>query len=217
MNHLALYDATADYGGQPVLGPLSLTLTPGERVALVGKSGAGKSTLLGIMFERWRHQGAALMPQELGLVPTLSVFHNIYMGRLACRPTWYNLVTLARPFRRDVAAVEGLLERLDMRDKCWSPVGELSGGERQRVAAARAIHQEGELLLADEPVSALDGPLSELVMTELTLAYPTAVLAMHDIELALRFTDRVVGIAAGNVALDEPSRRLTVQDLLPLY
>lgn len=217
MRNLALCDATADYGGRPVLGPLSLALTPGERVALVGKSGAGKSTLLGVMFQRWHRDGAALMPQELGLVPTLSVFHNVYMARLASRPTWYNLVTLARPFRRDVAAIEPLLERFGIADKCWSPAGELSGGERQRVAAARAIHQGGELLLADEPVSALDGPLSELVMTALTGAYPTAVLAMHDVELALRFTDRVVGIANGSIALDEPSHRLRVQDLLPLY
>ncbi|EPC02104.1 hypothetical protein L861_04935 [Litchfieldella anticariensis FP35 = DSM 16096] len=217
MSALALRDAVAEYGTIRVLGPLSLTLAVGEHVALVGKSGAGKSTLLSVMFDRWRDRGPALMPQDLGLVPTLSVFHNVYMGGLSRHHGWYNLVTLARPFRRDVHAIMPLLEHLDIADKCWTPVGELSGGERQRVAAARAIHQGGNLLLADEPVSALDGPLAEQLMAALTTAYPTAVLAMHDVELALRFTDRVVGIADGCIALDEPSLRLSAQDLLPLY
>jgi len=188
MSTLVLTEAVADYGHQRVLGPLSLTLQRGERVALVGKSGAGKSSLLSVMHQHWRSRGAALMPQELGLVPSLSVFHNVYMGALATHPTWYNLVTLAKPFRRDVAAIRPLLARLSIDDKCWAMAGELSGGQRQRVAAARAIHQGGEVLLA-----------------------------MHDVELALRFTDRVIGIADGGIALDAPSVRLTAQDLLPLY
>ena len=217
MSTLALTKAVADYGAHRVLGPLSLTLQRGERVALVGKSGAGKSSLLSVMYQHWQGSGAALMPQELGLVPSLSVFHNVYMGALATHPTWYNLVTLARPFRRDVDAIRPLLARLSIDDKCWARAGELSGGQRQRVAAARAIHQGGEVLLADEPVSALDGPQSETLMAELTKAYPTAVLAMHDVELALRFTDRVIGIAEGAIALDAPSVQLTAQDLLPLY
>ncbi|NWN83056.1 MAG: ATP-binding cassette domain-containing protein [Halomonas sp.] len=217
MTSLALTDLVADYGGERVIGPLDLTLAHGERVSLVGKSGAGKSTLLGVMQQRWRHLGAALMPQQLGLVPSLSVFHNVYMGGLARHSTWYNLVTLARPFRRDIDAITPLLERFDIADKCWAPVGELSGGQSQRVAAARAIHQRGGFLLADEPISALDGPLAERVLTALGEAYPTSVLAMHDVELALRFTDRVVGIADGRIALDEATHRLNARDLLELY
>lgn len=217
MSALALNEIVADYGTQRVLGPLSITLARGERVALVGRSGTGKSTLLGVMHQHWHRQGVALMPQELGLVPSLSVFHNVFMGRLARHPTWYNLASLVRPFRRDVAAIRPLLERLGIGDKCWTATGELSGGQRQRVAAARVLYQQGDLLLADEPVSALDGPLSEVVMTALTEAYPTAVLAMHDVELALRFTDRVVGIADGAIVIDAPSRSLCAQDLLVLY
>ncbi|MGO2131739.1 MAG: ATP-binding cassette domain-containing protein [Halomonas sp.] len=217
MSPLVLTDEVADYGGKPVIGPLSLTLRRGERVALVGKSGAGKSTLLGVMQQRWRRHGAALMPQQLGLVPSLSVFHNVYMGGLANHPTWYNLVTLARPFRRDIDAIMPLLERFDIANKCWSAAGELSGGQSQRVAAARAIHQQGDLLLADEPISALDGPLAERVLRALGETYPTSVLAMHDVELALRFTDRVVGIVEGEIALDEASHRVCAQDLLILY
>ncbi|NAW33585.1 ATP-binding cassette domain-containing protein [Halomonas alimentaria] len=217
MTALALTDVVADYGGARVIGPLDLTLVRGERVALVGRSGAGKSTLLGVMQQHWRHHGAALMPQQLGLVPSLSVFHNVYMGGLARHPSWYNLVSLARPFRRDIEAIMPLLERFGIADKCWTAVGELSGGQSQRVAAARAIHQRGDLLLADEPISALDGPLAERVLSALGEAYPTAVLAMHDVELALRFTDRVVGIVEGRIALDEASHRLSARDLLVLY
>lgn len=217
MTVFALTNVVADYGEQRVLGPLSLELVPGQRVALVGKSGAGKSTLLGIMQQRFEPSGVALMPQDLGLVPTLSVFHNVFIGGLARRSTWYNLASLVRPFRRDVKEIMPLLERLGIADKCWEPAGELSGGQRQRVAAARSIYQRGELLLADEPASALDGPLAEVVMSALTESYSTAVLAMHDVELALRFTDRVIGIAKGKIALDEPSDRLSAQDLLVLY
>lgn len=217
MTSLTLHEVVADYGEGRVLGPLSLTLSPGERVALVGKSGAGKSTLLDLMYSHWRHRHAALIPQQLGLVDTLSTFHNVYMGGLPRHSIHHNLITLARPFRRDIAAILPLLERLEIADKCWNRAGELSGGQRQRVAAARALYQAGSVLLADEPVSSLDGPQAAAVMTALTETYETAVLAMHDVELALRFCDRVIGIDQGTIALDQPSRRLATSDVLPLY
>lgn len=217
MTTLALQDAVATYGEVRVLGPLSLTLAPGERVALVGKSGAGKSTLLSVMYDHWRDQGAALMPQDLGLVATLSVFHNVYMGRLDRHAWWRNLLTLVRPRPGDVKEVSALLSRLGLDDKRWTPCGELSGGQRQRVAVARVIYQAGDMLLADEPVSALDGPLSEVTLTAMTDAYPTAVLAMHDVELALRYCTRVIGIQDGTIAIDQPSQRLAPTDLLSLY
>lgn len=216
MDALTLRDVSADYRGQRVLGPLNLTVAPGERVALVGRSGAGKSTLLSLLFDG-RRRDVALMPQDLGLVQTLSVFHNVYMGRLAAHATWYNLANLARPFHREVAAVTPILARLAMEEKLWARAGELSGGQRQRVAVARTLYQGGRILLADEPVSALDGPRSHMVMEALTEVYDTAVIAMHDVELALQYTQRVVGIRDGQVVLDEPSHRLSARDLQPLY
>lgn len=217
MQSLALQDAVADYGETRVLGPLSLTIDPGERIALVGKSGVGKSSLLSVMYAKWRDREATLMPQDLGLVPTLSVFHNVYMGGLARNRAWYNLATLLRPFHRDRQTIQPLLERLGLGDKTRSPCGELSGGQRQRVAAARAIHQGGGILLADEPASALDGPQAEVVMQMLVDAFPTAVLAMHDLDLALRYCNRVLGIHDGGIVIDQPSDRLTANDLMPLY
>lgn len=213
---LALEDACAAYGGERALGPVTLTVNEGEQVALVGRSGAGKSTLLSLLFDPARPE-LALMPQELGLVHTLSVFHNVYMGRLAAHATWYNVANLVRPFAREVDAVGDVLDTLGMRAKLWSCVGELSGGQRQRTAVARALYQRATVLLADEPVSALDVTRAEDVMRTITGAYSTTVIALHDVELAMRHCSRIVGIDAGRVALDEPAERLSVQDLLPLY
>ena len=213
---LALEEASAAYGGERAVGPVTLTVGEGEQVALVGRSGAGKSTLLSLLFDPGRRD-IALMPQELGLVQTLSVFHNVYMGRLAVHAAWYNVANLVRPFAREVEGVARVLETLGMGPKLWSRVGELSGGQRQRTAVARALYQRADVLLADEPVSALDVTRAEDVMRTLAAAYSTAVIALHDVELALRHCTRIVGIDDGRIALDEPARRLSVGDLLPLY
>ncbi|KAF0281562.1 phosphonate ABC transporter ATP-binding protein [Spiribacter roseus] len=216
MSPLVLRGARADYGDTPVLGPLDLDIAAGERVALVGRSGAGKSTLLALLHDRERPD-IALMPQDLGLVDTLSVFHNVYMGRLSHHSTAYNLANLIRPFRREVTAVTAVLERLDITATLWARTGELSGGQRQRVAVARALFQAGNVLLADEPVSALDGPRTERVMEALTEQYETAVIAMHDLPLARRYADRLIGIRDGLIALDGPADAVAAESLDALY
>ncbi len=216
MAALLLDGARADYGGSPVLGPLDLKVERGECVALVGRSGAGKSTLLSLLRDAKRRD-AALVPQNLGLVDTLSVFHNVYMGQLAQHSNLYNLINLARPFAAQVTAVQAELEHLDMSNSLWTRAGELSGGQRQRVAVARALFQAGEVLLADEPVSALDGPRAIAVMDALSARYETAVIAMHDVDLALRYADRLVGIRDGLIALDQPAGQIDYDALRALY
>ncbi|XOZ35131.1 phosphonate ABC transporter ATP-binding protein [Halomonadaceae bacterium KBTZ08] len=213
---LAVNDLSASYGGERVLGPLSLSLAAGERVALVGRSGAGKSTLLSLLFDE-AGPSTAFMPQDLGLVDTLSVFHNVYMGQLDRHTVLYSLCNLLLPLKKPRRAIQELLDELGLGDKLREPAGELSGGQRQRVAVARALYQQGSLLLADEPVSALDGPLARRIMEALTRVYPTSVIALHDVDLALAYSDRIIGIQDGHIALDEPSGRLTVADLQPLY
>jgi phosphonate transport system ATP-binding protein len=216
MTALALDNVTARFGDTPVLGPLSLALKTGERVALVGKSGAGKSTLLSLLYDEARETGV-YMPQDLGLVETLSVFHNVFMGRLDQHSIWYNLANLIHPMKRPTQDIHSILETLSLADKIREPAGELSGGQRQRTAVGRALYQQGRILLADEPVSALDEPQAHRVMQALVGRFETAIIALHDVDLALQYTDRVVGIRDGLIALDEPSNRLSPADLQPLY
>jgi len=212
----ALDGASVHYAGRAALTDISLGIRRGERVALIGHSGAGKSTLLRLLFEQ-AGEDAALVPQELGLVKTLSVFHNVYMGRLRRHGALYNLANLLRPWPREVAAVRAVLERLDLAEKLYAPAGELSGGQQQRTAVARALHQGAGVLLADEPVSAVDEHQSRRVLDAICDGHETVVLAMHDLALAIAYSDRVVGLVGGRITLDRPSAGLRPEDLDELY
>lgn len=216
MTGFALNNLSASFNGRRVLGPISLEVNKGERIALVGRSGAGKSTLLKLA---WQHCGpdVALVPQDLGLVPALPVFHNVFMGRLNERSTWYNIVSLFRPFKRDREEIQSMLASLSIADKQWAPLASLSGGQRQRTAIARALYQNSDTLIADEPVSALDSALANTVMSLLSERFSTSLIALHDVDLALRYCNRIVGIQNGEIALDEASSRLSEADILPLY
>lgn len=208
--------ANASYNGHAVLTDLKLKIGVGERVALVGRSGAGKSTLLGMLYEQQKSH-AALIPQDSCLVKTLSVFHNIYMGRLHCHGSFYNLRNLIWPRRAEIEAVRVITDRLGLSDKLFEPVGELSGGQQQRTAVGRALFRGGDIALGDEPVSAVDEHQARDILRVLNESHETVVLAMHDMTLALEFTDRVIGLKDRRIVLDEPSANLTTSDLIQLY
>ncbi|GGK78077.1 ATP-binding cassette domain-containing protein [Amphritea balenae] len=216
MTAIHLTDISVSYDNRQVLGPLSLELKPGEIVVVIGKSGCGKSTLLSQIYDRLRHR-AAWLPQDLGLVDTLSVYHNVYMAQLDQHSRWYNIINLIRPFSEQVDNVRPWLKRMSIDDKIWQSVDQLSGGQKQRVAIARALHQGAEILLADEPVSALDGPKADQVMACLTQQYSTALIALHDVDLALRYGQRIIGISDGRIMLDQPVQKLSQQSLLEFY
>ena len=216
---MALFDlreASARYDGRAVLSDISLRIAEGERVALVGRSGAGKSTLLKLLYEQ-RAAEAALLPQELGLVRVLSVFHNIYMGRLNRHSAWYNLVNLIRPMAKEVDPVRAMAERLGIGEKLFAPVGQLSGGQQQRTAVARALHQGSKVLIGDEPVSAVDEHQSRSVLQAINDSCPTVIIAMHDTALAIDYTDRVIGLRGGRIVMDQPTAGMTPADLDDLY
>ena len=213
---LQLVNQDLGYDGGPVLSDVSLALHAGDRIALVGESGAGKSTLLAALQARLSDQ-AALVPQNPGLVASLSVFHNIYMGRLQQHSTWYNLLNLVWPRRREVTAIRPIVERLGLQDKLFEPAGSLSGGQQQRVGVGRAIHQGGALVLGDEPVSAVDNHQAREVLDALHERFETVILAMHDVDLALQYASRIIGLKGGRVALDQPSDGLSADDLDFLY
>src|SRR5262245_35702038 len=102
-----LRNACVGYNGRPVLSDIDLTIRARERVAVMGRSGAGKSTLLGLLYAQ-RPADVALIPQACALVKPLSVFHNVYMGRLDRHSTAYNLRTLVWPSSREVSQVRAV-------------------------------------------------------------------------------------------------------------
>ena len=213
---IELAKETAGYGGRPVLHGIDLTIRTGERVAVLGRSGAGKTTLLNLLYGRLAER-VALVPQGSALVKTLSVFHNVYMGRLDRHPTWYNLRTLVWPARRVVGEVAAVLDLVGLRDALFARAGELSGGQQQRASVARALYNGRPVLIGDEPVSALDRVQGAEILSRLTSRHETMIVALHDIFLALAHTDRVVVLDSGRIVLDAPSRTLTAADLIPYY
>ncbi|MCL6414023.1 ATP-binding cassette domain-containing protein [Aestuariirhabdus sp. Z084] len=211
-----LDSVNANYNDKVALHDISLEIPAGQKVALIGRSGAGKSTLLKLLYEQLPKK-IALVPQDYGLVSSLSLYHNVYMGQLERKPLWYNLVNLVKPLSLPVTEVKAILQRLQLDDKLFEPVAQLSGGQQQRAAIARAMMQGGDVLFGDEPVSSLDEQQSKLVMSQLCEHFDTLVLAMHDIDLALAYCDRIIGLDQGRITLDAPTQELQRRDLLEIY
>ena len=212
-------------------------------MAVVGPSGAGKSTLIalangsvvptagsvevlgtataelgGRALRRLRGR-VGTVHQHLDLVGQLRVVHNVNAGRLARWPAWRAAWSLARP--QGVPEVLAALTRVGLADRVFERTDRLSGGQQQRVAVARLLVQRPELVLADEPASALDPVLGDRVLDLLaelaTERGGALVAALHDPALALRHCTRVVGLVAGRVVLDAPAASLTVGDLADFY
>ena len=216
MSLVEIREKTVGYKGSPVLQDVELSIIAGERIALVGESGSGKTTLLNLIHSKLKG-GSSLVPQELGLVQALTVFHNVYMGRLHECSVWRNLRNLLVPLKEDIRLVLPILKLLRMEDKIHSSVGELSGGQQQRTAVGRALFHTGNVLLADEPVSAVDEHQGREILEAISINKPTVVLAMHDRALAIEFADRVIGIKDGRVALDQAALDMKPSDLNHLY
>ena len=216
MTGFRLQQAALTVGGQTVLHDLDITILPGERVALLGESGAGKTTLLRALREQQPNR-IAWCPQQPGLVPVLSVFHNLYMGRLDQYATAYNLLNLIRPTQARRRDVSELADRLGLGDRLWTPVEQLSGGQQSRVNLGRALYHQRPLFIGDEPVSAIDERQGADLLTLICEQHETVVLALHNIDQALAHCNRIIGIRAGRVAFDSPSDQLTSADIKPLY
>ena len=209
-------DRSAGFGGQAVLHGVNLAIRAGERVAIMGRSGAGKTTLLNLIQESLSGS-AALIPQAAALVRTLSVFHNVYMGRLDRNPVWFNLRTLIWPRRREVGEIGRVLEQVGLGDKIFEKAGTLSGGQQQRASVARALYNARPVVIGDEPVSALDRAQGAEIVGRLCTTHETVVLALHDIPLALEHSARIIMLDRGRIVLDAPSRSLSAADLQPFY
>jgi len=213
---VALAGEPAGYAGKVVLEDVHLRIDAGERIAIVGESGSGKTTLLKLI-EAHSTEAVALVPQDLGLVRALTVFHNVYMGRLNQHSALHNLRNLIWPARPHVAAVRGVLDKLRLADKIFTPVGQLSGGQQQRTAVARALYSTGTLFIGDEPVSAVDDHQARELLGLAGREKQTVVVALHDRALALSFADRLIGLRKGRIVFDSPAAGLQPDDLDHIY
>lgn len=217
---LAAFDSESlVYGQTAVLREVSFVLAPGERVVLLGRSGAGKTTLSNAVYDRLVTGGrrVALVPQDHALVPQLSVAKNALMGRLDDHGPLYNLSNLIRIRAGDRSEVGKVLTEVGLSPLADRPVEALSGGQKQRTALARAIYRGGEVLIADEPVSAVDETQAADLLGRIVERFPTMLMALHDVNLARRFATRLVGLKGGRIVLDATPDQVSEDDLAKLY
>ncbi|ADZ69705.1 ATP-binding cassette domain-containing protein [Polymorphum gilvum] len=219
MTRMLLSRETLGYGATAVLTGVSFALAPGERVVLLGRSGAGKSTLLNAVYGRLAAQGkrVALVPQDHALVPQLSVLRNALMGRLDDHGALYNLTNLIRPRQADRAGVLAILQDLGLAPEIDRAVEALSGGQKQRTALARAFWRGGEVLVADEPVSAVDETQGAALLARIAARFDRSVVALHDVGQALGFATRLVGLRGGAVAFDAAPEQVAPAEIEALY
>lgn len=211
-----LQEESISYGEFTVLNNFSLSIKKGEKVALLGKSGSGKSTLLKHLYNLEK-ENCTYIPQELGLVNNLSVFHNVYISKLDENSLFTNLRNLILPSQQYKNEISKVLKEVELEDKIHSKIINLSGGQKQRCAISRAVFDKKQILLADEPISALDEHLSDEILKLLTLKFETSICALHNVDLAIKNFDRVIGLKNGKVLLDKACIDLNEDDRQKLY
>ncbi len=223
---------------------VSFDLNTSERVGLLGPSGSGKTTLLNVAaglvapttgrllrhgtdiasFTRAQHRASSAMVgmvhQQLNLTGSLRVVHNVNAGMLgkwsaarSLRSLWFGAV------EQDEARLA--LDRLGIGDRLQERTSDLSGGQQQRVAVARVLRQRPGLLLADEPVSAVDPTWSDEVLSILSVEVAersaSLLVSLHDVGLAQRHCDRLIGLRKGHVVFDKPTGEVSDDEIDALY
>jgi len=229
--------------GDKALDAVDLAVPVGQVLGLIGPSGAGKSTLircvnrlveptagrihlseteitgLGRAGLRRARRRMGMIFQEFALVERLSVMENVLSGRLGYVGFWRSW------FRRfpqaDIDRAFAVLERVGLIDHVDKRADELSGGQRQRVGIARALVQEPDILLVDEPTASLDPKTSRQIMRLLVEVCAerglAAVVNIHDVALAQMFVQRIVGLKAGRIVFDGPPAALNPAVLTTIY
>jgi phosphonate transport system ATP-binding protein len=234
-SRLVIEGISKRFGRVCAVDEVSLSVPAGQFVGVIGRSGAGKSTLLrmlnrltdptsgrilwdgievtafkGRRLRDWRRRCGRIF-QQFNLIGRLDVLTNVLMGRLAHTPAWRSLPKLWSEEGRTMAM--GALDQFGLAEFAAERAENLSGGQQQRVAICRALLQEPEIVLADEPVASLDPENTRVVMDALQRINRhhgvTIVCNLHALELARAYCDRVVGMAAGRVVFDDVPAKLT--------
>jgi phosphonate transport system ATP-binding protein len=229
------------YGtGTRALHRTSLSFEPGAFTVLLGASGAGKSTLLrslnglvaptsGVVTINGRALGhgrilrghrrqIGMIFQQHQLIGRQSVLHNVLTGRLG----YHSGIRTLLPFStEEKASALAAIERVGLIDHALRRADQLSGGQQQRVGIARALIQKPSVILADEPVASLDPATAEKVLSLIhTIAKQdglTAIVSLHQLELARRFADRIVALAEGSVVFDGAPSGLGAREVKMIY
>ena len=229
--------------GDLALQGIDLSIPNGQVLALIGPSGAGKSTLIrcinrlveptngsAILNEvnltklssralRKSRRKMGMIFQEYALVERLTVMENVLSGRLGYVGFWKSF--LRRFPKKDVNEAFRLLDRVGLLEMADKRADELSGGQRQRVGICRALIQDPDLLLVDEPTASLDPKTSRQIMRLINELCQerglTAIINIHDVLLAQMFSQRIVGLALGNIVYDGSPEGLTPEVLTKIY
>jgi phosphonate transport system ATP-binding protein len=240
---LELNGVSKIYGQGRGVDGATLIVPDGQFVGIIGRSGAGKSTLLrminrlaepsagqiswngqdvtklsGAALRDWRRR-CAMIFQQFNLVGRLDVLNNVLIGRLATAPAWRAMTKLWS--REDRIIAMAALEQMDIANLAASRADHLSGGQQQRVAICRALVQEPEIVLADEPVASLDPRNAKIVMDALLRINRhfglTVLCNTHSLDLAREYCDRLIGMAHGRVVFDGTPADLTAEVARDLY
>ena len=225
------------------LNKVNLSIQQGEFVGIIGLSGAGKSTLIrtinkmhpitdgqlfvngedikdlkGKELRRFR-RNIGMIFQSFNLVTRAKVITNVLNALVPDLPFWRVLFGYYKK-EEEIFALQAL-DRVGILDKAYTRVDQLSGGQQQRVALARTIAQNPKIILADEPVAALDPVTANVVMNDFKRINEedniTVLINIHHVELALEFCERIIGIRDGEIVYDGPSKEVSPQVLNLIY
>ncbi len=231
------------WGQREALAGVDISITPGERLALIGPSGSGKTTLLRLLMAslkgsagsikvdgnpisemspreiRSHRLRCALVDQGAQIIPRLSVHDNVIAGCVSAWPWWKTLASTM--WSIESQHVHSLLSSVGLADRQWDRADTLSGGQKQRVSIARALAGEARLLLADEPTAALDPTTSseviDLLVSVTKARKATLVISTHRVSQVLHGVDRLIGLRDGKVFFDCRAQDVGDGDLDALY
>lgn len=226
--------------GTVALKDVSFKIEQGEFVVILGPSGSGKTTLLrtvnGLVqptsgkvsvmgtdvnvhsLSKIRKKTGMIF-QQFNLVKNLSVINNVLSGSLGSFQKWQSGFYIF-PKTNRLKALE-VIDRVGLLDKAYHRADRLSGGQQQRVGISRALIQEPEILLADEPIASLDPMIAFNILSLLKQICLedkiTVICCLHQVDFALQFAQRVIGIAEGQIVMDEETKNLTTDFIRKIY